>query len=420
MSSRAARIQAERQRQREAAAANIAAQDAQYDTGGEGGTNIDDAKEIVIQKRPEDRGLFGWKSVIDYTLRDATDLDGMGIYGGGSTKNIENKTTTTTTTEEEKKIEPWKNPWEKNLLRDGRRGPSQRMPADLRYPYSTIDGTQDFLKFSVFEYKRSYRTAQQLAKRNKTSFISSGRESLSQEQGNLRDTRDLLGNIILPIPSQLADTNSIAWGESRMNEFESLLYQGARGGITGQGDVVRDTFRDGLGTLSANKEMVQSYFIKQAVNSLIGGNVTLDQIMARSQGEILNPNLELLFSGPTLRNFTFNFKLTPRYEKEAQIIRTIIKAFKRNMAPKGSGGTVLRTPNIFQIEYMGKAKDYLNRMKLCALKNVAVNYTGDGNFATYEDGAPISSMLTLAFTELTPIYNEDYAGYDNNEDGVGF
>ena len=331
-----------------------------------------------------------------------------------------NKTTTTTTTEEEKKIEPWKNPWEKNLLRDGRRGPSQRMPADLRYPYSTIDGTQDFLKFSVFEYKRSYRTAQQLAKRNKTSFISSGRESLSQEQGNLRDTRDLLGNIILPIPSQLADTNSIAWGESRMNEFESLLYQGARGGITEQGNVVRDNFRAGLETLSANKEMVQSYFIKQAVNSLIGGNVTLDQIMARSQGEILNPNLELLFSGPTLRNFTFNFKLTPRYEKEAQIIRTIIKAFKRNMAPKGSGGTVLRTPNIFQIEYMGKAKDYLNRMKLCALKNVAVNYTGDGNFATYEDGAPISSMLTLAFTELTPIYNEDYAGYDNNEDGVGF
>ena len=324
--------------------------------------------------------------------------------------------------EKEKKsnVKPWNNPWADLGRRDGRRGASQRMPSDLRYPYSTIDGTQDFLKFSVFEYKRAVRTQLQLSARNRTDFVTSGRESLSQEQGNLRDTRDLLGSVILPIPAQLADTNSIAWGESRMNTFESMLYKGARGGVTGQGDVVRDTFQAGLETLADNKEMVQSYFIKQAVNSLIGGNVTLDQILARSQGEILNPNLELLFSGPTLRNFTFNFKLTPRYKKEAEIIRTIIKSFKRNMAPKGSGGTVLRTPNVFQIEYMGKAKDYLNRMKICALKNVAVNYTGDGTFATYEDGAPISSMLTLSFTELTPIYSEDYAGYDNNEDGVGY
>ena len=232
----------------------------------------------------------------------------------------------------------------------------------------------------------------------------------------------LLSDYIVPIPAQLADTNSIAWGESRMNELENQLYTGSMGAISGDGgiDKVKDAFKGTLETLGANPNMVSSFFAQKAVNSLIGGNITLDQLMARSQGEILNPNLELLFSGPTLRNFTFNFKLTPRYEKEAQIIRTIIKSFKRNMAPKGSGGTVLRTPNIFQIEYMGRAKDYLNRMKLCALKNVAVNYTGDGTFATYKDGAPISSMLTLSFTELTPIYSEDYAGYDNNEDGVGY
>ena len=130
--------------------------------------------------------------------------------------------------------------------------------------------------------------------------------------------------------------------------------------------------------------------------------------------------MELLFSGPSLRTFSFNFKLTPRYQREAEVIRTIIKAFKRNMAPKGSGGTVLRTPNIFQLEYVGKAQDYLNRIKLCALKNVSVNYTGDGTFATYQDGAPISSMLTLQFTELTPIYNEDYGAYTDNRDGVGY
>ena len=378
------------------------------------------AKEITIDENYKytegGRGFLFQNSIRDF-------------LSGGET-NFDKKTPKTTTTEEEtkketkkKEPEPWKNPWEKFSRRDGRwalgRSPSPRMPSDLRYPYSTIDNTQDFLKFSVFEYKRSYRTP--LSRRTRM-IVSSGRESLEGEQGNLRDTRDLLGNIILPIPAQLADTNSIAWGESRMNELENQLYTGSMGAISGDGgiDSVKKAFKDTLGVLGANPNMVSSFFAQKAVNSLIGGNITLDQLMARSQGEILNPNLELLFSGPTLRNFTFNFKLTPRYEKEAQIIRTIIKSFKRNMAPKGSGGTVLRTPNIFQIEYMGRAKDYLNRMKLCALKNVAVNYTGDGTFATYKDGAPISSMLTLSFTELTPIYNEDYAGYDNNEDGVGF
>ena len=376
------------------------------------------AKEIKIDKKKEESTI---KNPLDLsgvpnTFRDLIPSElPASIYNAPTNEKSNEKSD-----KNDDEVKPWKNPWEENLRRDGRRGPSQKMPSDLRYPYSTIDNTQDFLKFSVFEYKRSVRTAQQLSKRNQTSFISSGRESLSKEQGNLRDTRDLLGSVILPIPAQLADTNSTAWGESRMNEFESQLYDGGVAAVKGNVEGVKKAFRGGLSSLSATPSVVESYFVKQAVNSLIGGNITLDQLMARNQGEILNPNLELLFSGPTLRNFTFNFKLTPRYEKEAQIIRTIIKSFKRNMAPKGSGGTVLRTPNIFQIEYMGRAKDYLNRMKLCALKNVAVNYTGDGTFATYKDGAPISSMLTLSFTELTPIYNEDYAGYDNNADGVGF
>ena len=50
--------------------------------------------------------------------------------------------------------------------------------------------------------------------------------------------------------------------------------------------------------------------------------------------------MELLFGGPTLRNFRFQFKMTPRNEKEAQQVKLIIRAFKRNMAPMAQGGTV--------------------------------------------------------------------------------
>ena len=142
--------------------------------------------------------------------------------------------------------------------------------------------------------------------------------------------------------------------------------------------------------------------------------------MARNSANVLNPNMELLFKGPTLRNFNFQFKFTPRFEKEATEVRKIIKIFKRNMAPRTQNAQLLKTPNIFEIQYIGKARDYLNRIKLCALRNVTMNYTGEGNFATYNDGSPISMIMTLSFTELTPIYNEDYSAYDDRSDGVGY
>ena len=393
-----------------------------------------EVKEITIQKRPENRGILGWRSFIDYALDDATDLDGMGITGGKEMKKIidgydkhvdkkksgNGKDNADTSTSGGGKTNTWENPWKHRELRSGRLGANERLPSNLRYPYSTINGTQDFIKFSIFEYRRSTQSRIGIRRNRGDRLITSGRESLADEQNNLRNTRDLLGSILLPIPSQVADTNSTGWGESKLNALEADLLAASGNLISGNSGNAEGDFQNVLKKISANSSVVNSWFAKQAVSALIGSNITLDQLLARDQGEIINPNMELLFSGPSLRTFSFNFKLTPRYQREAEVIRTIIKAFKRNMAPKGSGGTVLRTPNIFQLEYVGKAQDYLNRIKLCALQNVSVNYTGDGTFATYQDGAPISSMLTLQFKELTPIYNEDYGAYTDNRDGVGY
>jgi hypothetical protein len=38
------------------------------------------------------------------------------------------------------------------------------------------------------------------------------------------------------------------------------------------------------------------------------------KLLSRTEGAILNPNLELLFEAPTLRPFTFTFKLASRSE----------------------------------------------------------------------------------------------------------
>jgi len=278
---------------------------------------------------------------------------------------------------------------------------------DLRYPYSTIESNQDFIKFSAFKYKRN------------ESAPGSSERLVTRNQDNLKS--ELLGQILLPIPANLVDSNQTAYGEGNMNFLQE-------GGLSVAGSLMNLDAKEAGNSINqmisgitggGNKNLVQNYFATQALNQ-IGGNLSLDQVLARSSGSVINPNMELLFKGPALRNFGFQFKFTPRFQKEAETVRTIIKAFKRNMAPKGSGGAFLKTPNIFEIQYEGKARNYLNRIKLCALTNVQMNYTGDGTWATYNDGSPISMNMTLAFRELTPVYNEDYEAYGDESDGVGY
>ena len=266
-----------------------------------------------------------------------------------------------------------------------------------RYPQDAIEEGQDFVKFDILTYKRG--------------------GLITEDDKNLKG--DILGTILLPIPSQIGDNNVANFGSGNLNFMEEQMLGVAQLGIGGD---AMGAF-DKLGNLiqgGSLKATAKQYFAQQAIQSL-GSSLTLDQVLARTSGQVLNPNMELLFSGPGLRQFKFTFKFTPRFEKEATEVKNIIKAFKRNMAPKGSGGDFLSTPNIFQIQYMqgDRQHKFLNKFKLCALTNMSVNYTGDGVHATYYDGTPISMQMDLSFSELTPIYNEDYDDY-GSDTGVGY
>ena len=144
---------------------------------------------------------------------------------------------------------------------------------------------------------------------------------------------------------------------------------------------------------------------------IFGGNISLQQILARQQGEIFNPNMELLFGGPTLRAFKFSFKMMPRNRDESDQVKSIIRTFKKGMSPKtGQTRAFIKTPNIFELRYrQGRTEHrFLNKFKQCFLQDISVNYTGEGNYATYGDGTPISMIMDLTFKELEPIYDIDY------------
>ena len=175
------------------------------------------------------------------------------------------------------------------------------------------------------------------------------------------------------------------------------------------------------GTIDAATEMfgdekgtdIAAYFAAQAV-----GN---NSLFTRATGKVLNPNLELLFNGPTLRSFAYNFRFTPREEREAREVRRIIKFFKKNMAPQRVPSKLfLKTPNVFKLKYIfkgGRQHPFLNKIKMCALQSFNVTYAPDGSYMTYDDGSMTAYNVNMTFGELNPIYENDY---DDNSNDMGF
>ena len=154
----------------------------------------------------------------------------------------------------------------------------------------------------------------------------------------------------------------------------------------------------------------------------LGGNVDANQLIARASGQILNPNLELLFNGVGLRTFPLSFQFFPRNKQEGTVVMNIIRTLKLEMAPsrttKSENGVFIKQPSIFQLTYKtgGKAHKFLNRFLPAVLSDMKVNYSASGTFSAFYDGTPTHMQVDLQFKELNPIFREDY----DNVGGVGY
>ena len=234
--------------------------------------------------------------------------------------------------------------------------------------------------------------------------------------------------ITLPIPQDVNDSNVVTWGDDNMNIFQIAAVDAAAS-ILGN---TKESFENAKALLDAGigrsigdalgkdtGRAITRAIAGKAIDAL-GANIRPNSVLGRSTGMILNSNLELLFSGVTLRTFPFSINFSPRNARESAEVLSIIKALKSSMAAKknasqGQGGIFLRAPDVFQLRYLHNGKDhpFLNRIKDCALTAMSVNYTNSGTYTTYDDGTPVSIRMNLTFKELNPIYFEDYA------DGVG-
>ena len=310
------------------------------------------------------------------------------------------------------------------LLLPGEQQFAVQYPADAYY-----ENSQDSVVIEQFTYRAPQES--QLIGDDGTIQTANPFQTFAQGLQRNKNLRAPVGTVRLPIPNQLAMSDGVEWGQRKANAFEAGAFYGAMGlaGKALKGNFLgaaEDIYRGfgaagnfiSQGNLSPDMPAgtLLTALAAQYGLSRVGINVDPAQFITRATGTTINPNLELLFGGPKLRNFSLSFEFAPDNQTDATNARRIIRFFKQGMAPKRLGENLIfiGSPNVFRVKYKNGNRDIkgINAHKICALTTCEVNYTPDGVYQSYDDpravSQPVKTIMTLSFTELTPIFASDY------------
>jgi len=327
-----------------------------------------------------------------------------------------------------------------------------------RYPLDVLNSSSDYFMLQAVKY-----TAPGVGLAGQSQALSeiigaspgTNQPQLSEAGNNLRpptsdgqlrknEKENTLAYYILPMPPQIGTNNQVGWDKGEINAAGSAiaalgqeLMKNSSGSpiptLEGLGQAFNKVRNFGsalIGQAGAGGGLMGDYLTSLMINLIPGNQVSPSDIFARNRGIVINPNMEFLFKGPNLRQFRFTFLLIARNKKESDHIRDMVRSLKKHMSPKKTidtfgdnqlFGAFLQTPDVFKLSYMKgtSGHPYLNTFKYCAMTGISVNFAEGMTYMSYDDGAPVAVGLSMDFTELTPIYAEDYDS-DYAGGGVGF
>ena len=134
-----------------------------------------------------------------------------------------------------------------------------------------------------------------------------------------------------------------------------------------------------------------------ALQNVPGGDAV--QAMA---GVAPNPKKEQIFKNMDFRTFQYDYQFFPRSMEESANIRNIINTFRYHMHPefKDDDGFLYIYPGEFEIYYyMGDSENpFVHKHTSAVLKEVNVNYTPQGQFTSFDNGAPTQINMTLSLS----------------------
>ena len=306
------------------------------------------------------------------------------------------------------------------------------------YPLD-IDLDQDHFKITKYKYVRAN------INQSKSARVKNIKDEYKNVAGDSVIGSEIDGSVILPMP-KATDANAAQWGGSdrTVTDLMSLstakftdefsparLFGRTSSGLKNeelelQNEIRKQRAAEGQEESFASKIIVGAQASTaqsiSKLNGILGANFDTDVFLARTGGRVLNPNAEMLFQGPVIRDFSFEFQMIARSKKEGEEIREIIRFFKLGMSPKFQNIAFLANPDVFKLEYRNskgilKTVNRFNPGGL-ALTALKTDYAPNGYWAAYTDSQPVALKLAMSFTELRPIYEGDQASTEL--DSVGY
>ena len=312
-----------------------------------------------------------------------------------------------------------------------------------RWPVDQIQAETDYIFFQFGKYippfgKEAAEGLNFRGNKNTGQKASTKRQGYESSIAKMEVDPSLPG-IMLPIPQDLSNTVAGGWQGKSFSGVGRAAIAAIAGG--------NNAFAlQKAGDFSGNIKAIQESLTTTVLNLVpgVGGNLDINDISGSTKGTVLNPNAELLYDAPELREIGMTFKMVPKNANEAATIRTICNTFRKAALPswgaagdddltfsskvsyetngdlsgasargkkdnKISGENFIRVPSLCKFTFMkGNAPhEWLTQYKPCALSNVVVNFTPDNTYATYSDGSPVATEIRLSFQETKLIFRDD-------------
>lgn len=141
--------------------------------------------------------------------------------------------------------------------------------------------------------------------------------------------KDGFNDIILNMPQKITENLSQNFANSGLGEMGILDAFGNRQGMTG------GPFANMV------KRIVENFALNKSVeisNKVGASQLSENGFLSGVSGIVFNPNLEVLYEGPTFRKFNFQFALFTKSPEDAMAIKGIVDTFRMASLPTTNGG----------------------------------------------------------------------------------
>lgn len=299
----------------------------------------------------------------------------------------------------------------------------------IRYPKdAAMQSNSDYVLFEFYEYVPPFKGFNKGATKDSGTPLSVYNQSATDASKYKKV--EGLQSIVLYMPEDVSTGYKANWSGKAFSNIGAAAMATFGSGDFGQlGQNALNTIGNAFDQALPN---IAVKTVQGIIGKITGEQLSDNDVFGGTQGVILNPNVELLFGGIDLRNFTLNYKLVPRNKPEADNVKQIVKIFKKAMLPSFSSDTSLeafgasieiggrnisnnfiKVPSVCKVSFMrggGLNKD-VSQYKMCAITQVDVNYTPDGTYATLEGGEMVAIGLTLSFQETKLIFANEVEDY---------